>query len=100
MHKEIKVVDYLKEIGMTFQGFPMKVIESNAFVFFNIFGVEIVEEIINAEEGKVDATEEVYQCLYVLYKEMGKEPAEFFIKTLKKAYEIRKKAKLQEEEVS
>lgn len=100
MQKRIEVIDYLREVGKTLNGVPVTLIERNALIFFNIFGINIVHDIIRAYEERTDASAEAYRCVFVLYKELGCELAEFFIKTLKEGCEAREKAKLQEKGVS
>lgn len=97
MQKEIKAADYLREVGMslsqTFQNhIPLNVVEVNAIIFFNVFGVEVVEPLVKANNDEPGYPAKVYQCLYTLYKHMGNEQAEHFMNVLKQGYEARKTA--------
>lgn len=88
MQKEIGVVDYLKEVAMTLsETFPNNVppatIEANAHIFFNTFGMQTVNMLVGAYDEKPERPEEAYKCLFILFKEMGKEDAEYFIGILR-----------------
>jgi len=88
MQKEIKVSDYLKELGKrwreAYRNKPVTVenIYVNANVFYEIFGADIAERIIKINESQKEGTEEEYKVLFILYKEMGNDLAERFISEL------------------
>lgn len=87
MQKVINVVDYLQEMAMTlttiYKGdISGDAIEASAVIFFNIFGKETAETLVSVHEDKQEGSEEVYKSLFVLYKEMKHDDAEYFIKML------------------
>lgn len=88
MQKEIEVADYLKEVAMTLSEIFSNdvlpaIIEANAHIFFNTFGSQTVEMLVGAYDEKPDQPEEAYKCLFVLFKKMGNENAEYFVEILR-----------------
>lgn len=104
MQKEIKVVDYIRNMAESIaeyyyddeeQTFPRMVIYAQALVFLKTFGLEISTNVIKAyDEIDCEYSEEYYRAVFVLYKNMTNGNVTAFIDELKSlvAKEERKKS--------
>lgn len=99
MQKEVKVAEYLKVMTRALKlychkkecsGISKYYIQAQAYIFFDVFGLEITNNLVEAYDNidkKYD--EESYKCLFLLCKNMEQEESNVFIATLRSCcYEL------------
>lgn len=95
MQKEININEYLEAMTMALanhcyddetERITGGVIESQAYIFFEIFGKNISKNLVDLSSGsdlEVEGKEEYFKALFCLYKNMIRCDANLFLQCLK-----------------